>query len=186
MGGSKLRGGTYMRGDLQRCCLLGLLLALEVHHQRRIHRGLDLVVDADHTSLAVDGSEAIEVGGPLARLQQVREHEAVVPYKERVWQVSQFLRVLPGVVQRRCDAVRYDVVHVGGTTSPRVTKPHHLHGSRSEGENLIPCPLCIAVHVNEDVNAVCVDAIGCKSIVGHLRQTGKAVEGCEILPVLLI
>ena len=56
-----MRDSTHMGGDLQRRCLLSLLLALQVHHQRRVHGGLYLVVNADHTSLAIDGRETIEV-----------------------------------------------------------------------------------------------------------------------------
>lgn len=90
---------TYGWCDLQRHSLLGLLLALQVHHQRCVHGGLDLVIDTDHTSLAVNGSETVVVGGSFARLQQVWEHELVVPHKERVRQVGQLLRILVGEVQ---------------------------------------------------------------------------------------
>lgn len=41
-----------------------------------------------------------------------------------------------------------------------------------QGEQLVPGSLGVAVHVDQDVNAVLVDAVGCLAVAGNLEQTG--------------
>ena len=50
----------------------------------------------------------------------------------------------------------------------RVSCFPHLNWSRTQGKDLITSPLGVAVHVDKDVNAVLVDAVGSLTIAGDL------------------
>ena len=69
-----------------------------------------------------------------------------------------------------------DVVHKGGPASARVAQPHGLYWGRSQGEDLVPGSLGVAVHVDEDVDAVGVDLVG-RLVVGRdLREVDEVLR----------
>lgn len=71
-------------------------------------------------------------------------------------------------MQRRGNLVRYNVVHVVGSAGARVAKPHHLNGSRFESKDLVPRSLGVAVHVDENMDTILIDAVGRLTIVRYL------------------
>ena len=46
----------------------------------------------------------------------------------------------------------------------------NLDRCRPEGKYLVPCSLGVAVHVDQDVDAVCIDSVSSHSIVRNLKR----------------
>ena len=103
----------------------------------------------------------------------VWKHVHMVTNEECVRHIGQLLRVLPVKLYRGGEGICDDVIHVGGTTRSRVAQPHHLYGSCLEGKQLIACSLRVAVHVDQNVNTICVDPVSCLPIARDLRETIK-------------
>ena len=96
---------------------------------------LDLALDDNDSCLRVDGAKSFLVCRPVARVEKVREHVAMVSDEERVRHVGELLGILLGEVDGGGDLVRDDVIHVIGTTGARVTQPHDLVCHQRKGVN---------------------------------------------------
>ena len=68
-------------------------------------------------------------------------------------------------LQGRGDLIRYDVIHVVCPTGARIAEPHDLNGSWLESKNLVPGSLGVAIHVDQYVDAILIDAISSLAIV---------------------
>lgn len=51
----------------------------------------------------------------------------------------------------------------------RVPEPHHLNGCRPQSEDLVPRSFSVAVHVQEDMNSIRIDAVSSSAIAGDLK-----------------
>jgi hypothetical protein len=109
-------------------------------------------------------------------------YSPVIPDEVGVGHVSELLAVLIGELEGRRDLVGDEVVHEARPGRPRIAQPHDLNGGRSEGEYLVPRALGVAVHVDEDVDAVGVYAVGGLAVAGHLRQVDEVLGLAGDLP----
>ena len=75
--------------------------------------------------------------------------------------------------QRRGLCISNNVVHVWGTTSPGVPEPHDLDGSWTECKDLVSGALCVPVHIEENMNAILVDAVGRLAVACDLRKVDE-------------
>ena len=114
-------------------------------------------------------------------LLEVREHLLVVADEERLGHEGQLFRVLRRQFQRRRDAVRDDVVHVGGAAGARIAEPHHLDRRRPQGKDFVARPFRVAVHVDQYVDAVRVDPIGRLAVARHLPHHKSPYEAVLFL-----
>ena len=97
-------------------------------------------------------------------LLEVGEHAHVVPDEKCVGKECQLLAVLLGQTNWAGLFVCDDVVHERCPTSSRISKPHGLDWSRSECKYFIPGSFCVAVHIDQDMDTVLVNAVSCLSI----------------------
>ncbi len=59
----------------------------------------------------------------------------------------------------------------------------HLNGSGPQGEDLVPGPLGVPVHVDEDVDAVLVDAVRRLPVAHDLGEVHKVLSAApDLLP----
>ena len=106
-----------------------------------------------------------------------------VPEEEGVGHVGQLLGVLVLEVQGRGLLVRDDVVHEGRAGGAGVAEPHGLDGGGAEGEDLVAGALGIAVHVDEDVDPVGVDAVGRLAVAGYGGEVDEVLGvAADLLP----
>ena len=94
----------------------------------------------------------------------------MVTDKEGAGHVSQLLRVLVGQLHRGRVPVRDNVIHEGSPTGAGIAQPHDLNGSRTQDENFVTRALRVAVHVDQNVNAVAVDRF---RRLGKVRLAGQ-------------
>ena len=107
----------------------------------------------------------------------MRKHLHVITDEERIGHVRQLLAVLVCQLQGRGDGVGDDIVHVGGAAGAGVAQPHHLDGRGAESEDFVARALGVAVHVEQDVDAVGVDAVGGLAVTRDLQGEGGVSGG---------
>jgi len=72
------------------------------------------------------------------------------------------------------------VVHIGGSTRTWIAQPHYLNRGGSEGKYFIPCTLRVAIHVDQNVDPVIMNLIGCFPVTSNLMTSKEEIGGCKV------